>query len=116
MGYGAKQKQKKGLTGTVFQSVVRRHLECRWCLRFEVWLRVGGGVVVVVALNVVVFFVVVLLLLLSIDPPNHWDGLKIPAGMLSVKDGKRIVAMMDLERMDMGGALGLQYYDRHLNK
>ena len=61
-------------------------------------------------------FVVVLLLLLSIDPPNHWDGLKIPAGMLSVKDGKRIVAMMDLERMDMGGALGLQYYDRHLNK
>ena len=64
----------------------------------------GGGVVVVVALNVVVFFVVVLLLLLSIDPPNHWDGLKIPAGMLSVKDGKRIVAMMDLERMDIASS------------
>ena len=49
------------------------------------------------------------------DPPNHWDGLKIPAGMLSVKDGKRIVKLMDLERMDMGGELGVQYYDRDLN-
>jgi hypothetical protein len=49
------------------------------------------------------------------DPPNHWDGLKIPAGMLSVKDGKRIVKLMDIERMDMGGELGVQYYDRDLN-
>ena len=49
------------------------------------------------------------------DPPNHWSGLKIPAGILSVKDGKRIVNLMDLERMDMGGTLGVQYYDKHLN-
>jgi hypothetical protein len=51
----------------------------------------------------------------NLDPPNYWEDIKIPSGMLSVKDGKRIVSMMDLEKMDMGRELGIQYYDKHLN-
>ena len=49
------------------------------------------------------------------DPPNHWEGLKIPAGMLSVAEGKRIVNLMDLEAMHMGPKLGMQFYDKDLN-
>ena len=49
------------------------------------------------------------------DPRDKWDGIHIPAVMVSEDDGKRLLAMMDLESMDMGPELGEQFYDRVLN-
>ena len=49
------------------------------------------------------------------DPPDKWEGIHIPAVMISEEDGKRLISMMDLESMDMGPELGEQFYDRVLN-
>ena len=50
------------------------------------------------------------------DPPNFWSEIRIPAFMVSLDDGRRLMRMMDLESMVMGDGLGRQWYDRHLNK
>ena len=49
------------------------------------------------------------------DPRAKWEGIHIPAVMVSEDDGERLLSMMDLESMDMGPELGEQFYDRVLN-